>query len=87
MFKIMHKFVDIDVNELFYLNGQGVTRGHNFKLVKPFCNINSRSHSFSCRRLDCWNSLHYDIVNLSSVNSFKAAINRIDLSKYLIFTH
>ena len=87
MFKIMHKFVDIDVNELFDLNGLGVTRGHNFKLVKPLCNNNSRSHSFSCRRLDCWNNLHYDIVNLTTVYNFRNALNRVDLSKYLIFTH
>ena len=73
---------------MFYLNGLGVMRGHNyFKLVKQLCNNNSRSHSFSCRRVDCWNSLHSDIVNLSTVNSFKTAINRVDLSKYLIFTH
>jgi len=87
MYKIMHNYVDIDINELFYLNGPGVTRGHNFKLVKPLCFNNSRLHSFSCRRINCWNNLHYDIVNLTALNNFKNAIDNVDLTNYLIYTH
>ena len=29
MYKILHKLVEIDINELFYFNGPSVTRGHN----------------------------------------------------------
>ena len=83
----MHKLVDIDINELFYLNGPGVTRGHNFKLVKPLCYNNSRLHSFSCRRITCWNNLQYDTVNLTTLNDFKNAIDHVDFTNYLIFTH
>ena len=59
----------------------------NFKLVKPLCYNNSRLRSFSCRRITCWNNLHCDIVNLTTLNNFKIAIDLVDFTNYLIFTH
>ena len=87
MYKILHKLVEIDINELFYFNGPSVTRGHNFKLVKPLCNNNSRLQYFSRRRINCWNNLQYDIVNLTTLSNFKNAIDHVDLTNYLTFTH
>jgi hypothetical protein len=55
---------------------QTVTRGHQYKLVKPYSRTNLRQHFFANRVVETWNSLDKDTVNASTLNSFK---NRIDI--------
>lgn len=47
------------------------TRGHQFKLKKNHCKTNLRQSFFTNRVIDTWNSLAADIVNATSLNSFK----------------
>ena len=83
IFKILHNFVCITVNEFFCLNPFTITRGHDFKLVKPLCTNNARQFSFACRRIDVWNNLPIHAVNCHSIQCFKALINRLDFKQYL----
>ena len=70
MFKILHNVKDIDCNDFFTLSNVTNTRGHRYKLLKPLNHINARSFSFSCRRVDCWNSLPDSTVESESFVSF-----------------
>jgi len=43
-----------------------------------------RRNFFSERVTDIWNSLPSDVVNFSSLASFKRSINSVDFSEYLV---
>ena len=62
--------MDVRVNEFFQVQTANITRGHNYTIIKPVCNNNARQFSFSCRRINCWNSLTQTIVNAHSVAAF-----------------
>ena len=81
MYKVFNGLLVLNISEFFEFNHVH-TRGHNFKLIKPSCINNARSFSFACRRVDCWNSLPADIVNMS-LSKFKDNLNNINFSKYL----
>ena len=83
MFKILHKIVDVEFADFFSLSNYNSTRGHDYKLIKPFCNNNARHFSFACRRIDAWNSLPSCVVLSQSVPCFKSQLKRCDLRKYL----
>ena len=86
MFKILNNLIDIDFQNFFSLSTVANTRGHRFKLTKPVCNSNIRLFSFSCRRIDCWNSLPDNLVNCKSLYEFKSRLNSVNFSKHLILT-
>ena len=86
MFKILNNLIDIDFHSFFSLSTVANTRGHRFKLTKPVCNSNIRLFSFSCRRIDCWNSLPDNLVNCKSLHEFKSRLNSVNFSKHLILT-
>lgn len=86
MFKILHNVIDIDFNEFFTLSNETRTRGHRYKLLPSFNHINARSYSFSCRRVDCWNSLPDSTVESESLNSFKNNLQKLDFTKYLLLS-
>ena len=46
-----------------------------YKLCKPRCKTNLRSHTFSNRVVDVWNSLSSYVVEAPDINSFKGRIN------------
>jgi len=56
------------------------SRGHCFKLFKRLDNRNNiRSFSFSCRRIDCWNSLPVFVrTNLSICLEQDVSLQKID---------
>ena len=81
MYKIIHGH--IEMNELFTFSTHGLTRGHNFKIEKPIVNNNARAFSFSCRRIDCWNSLPEHVINLQSIKAFRSGLQQVNLSKFL----
>ena len=86
MFKILNNLIDVDFRDFFSLSTIAHTRGHRFKLNKPVCKNNVRLFSFSCRRIDCWNSLPDDVIYCESLQSFKTRLNYVDLSRYLILS-
>ena len=83
IFKIIHNFVDLNIDDFFGFSNSTVTRGHEFKLCKPFCNNNARQFSFACRRIDIWNSLPANIVNVPTVNLFKSFLNKVNFNNVL----
>jgi len=83
IFKIVHKFVDINFDEFFCLNTSGITRGHDYKLSKPLCSNNARQFSFACRRIDVWNSLPVNVVSVNTVALFKLRINNVNFKNAL----
>jgi len=81
MYKILHGLLAVDT--LFNVRLDDRTRG-DFKILKPHCNVNSRAHSFACRRLNCWNSLPNDVRNASSVFVFKRLLSKCDFTCQLL---
>ena len=57
------------------VQSHSVTRDHGFKVKKEKNNSAIRSRFFGNRIANIWNALPADIVNASSLNSFK---NKID---------
>ena len=51
------------------------TRAHQFKLVKPHCNLNIRKYSFPNRIINHWNSLPEHIVSAPNLNLFKSRVD------------
>ena len=80
MYKILHGLVTVDT--LFNVRLDDTTRG-DFEVLKPHCNVNSRAHSFACRRLNCWYSLPNDVRNASSVFVFKRLLSKCDFANEL----
>jgi len=48
-YKIVHKHIDLPMEDYFKLSTCNRTRGHNFKLSIPVCFNNVRSHYFASR--------------------------------------
>lgn len=86
MFKILHHIIDIDFIDFFSLSNLTNTRGHRYKLSKPVHHNNARLFSFSCRRLDCWNSLPDSVFECDNLDAFIARLQKLDYSKYLLLS-
>jgi len=84
MFKLFNGIIDVDVSQFFDVTGYSQTRGHNFKLVKPVNNNNARAFSFSCRRIDCWNSLPAETVLATTTTVFKYLLDNYNFNKFLL---
>ena len=74
--------VDISFCNLFEL--RSVTRGHPYKIFKHHYSCTVRSSFFLSVFLVIWNSVLSDVVDFSSLASFKRSINSVDFSKYLV---
>ena len=79
-YNIIHKHVDLNLKDFFLLSTSTLTRGHNFKLVKPICSTNFQLNQFSNRCINAWNSLTSQIVNVDTIFMFKRYISTIDFS-------
>jgi ribonucleases P/MRP protein subunit RPP40 len=76
VFKSVKGLNSVDYRKFFEpSDNRHTTRGHSFKLVKVRSRLESRRNFFSTRVVSAWNSLPQNIVDASSVNSFK---NRYD---------
>jgi len=75
-FKILTGREKIKKEDFFQLADQKhFLRGHTFKLFKQRCRTTIRANSFSMRVVDEWNALPQEVVDATSVISFK---NRLD---------
>ena len=84
-YKIVFSLTNVDFGTFFGFapsNSTG-TRGHRYKLFVEQSNHNVR-YFFSRRVVNPWNSLPVD-TDFSSLARFKAALKRIDLSKFLTY--
>ena len=76
VYKIINNIDNIDRNKLFPPSNARNTRGHTVKIQKKYCRTNIRKHSFSQRIVDTWNSLPQEVIEATSVNSFKNRLNK-----------
>ena len=74
-FKIISGKENLNRDTFFKLVNDGVTRGHNFKLIKPRDRLNIRKFSFARRVVGDWNKLPWEVVNSKNLDQFKARID------------
>jgi len=76
-YKITHGIYDEELTQgIFVRREASVTRGHNYKLFQQQSRREVRSCSFAYRVIPIWNSLPADVVNATSVASFKRKLDR-----------
>ncbi len=74
MFTITHGLLEFPMETTFvYPTRQGL-RGHAFKFHLQRCCTRRRQFAFTIRVVPFWNKLLAEIVNASSVKSFKALL-------------
>ena len=77
LFKLLNGYFELDYSNFFTLSlsHNTQTRGHSLKLFKPpahhLCHVNF----FGTGVINDWNNLTSDIVENSSLNSFKSAVD------------
>ena len=76
VFQLIHGLICIESDQLLEIHTESRTRGHPFKLVMPCAKTRPRSHAFSVRVVRDWNGLPLDVVTSSSLNEFKARLDR-----------
>ena len=85
VFKILRGFEGVDERVFFnrFTERIGVnTRGHSLKLVKERFNKDVMKYSFSNRVINMWNRLPENVVNCTSINSFKTNVDKIIRKKW-----
>ena len=75
VFRIIHGIDNIKFSSFFKYN-KSPTRGHRWKLDKPRASKKIRLNSFSHRVINPWNKLPKEVVESTSVNSFKNALEK-----------
>ena len=87
VYKVLNGY-DPSFEHLFAVDNNSIARGHNFKLKKQFENNNTPGQTFFNNRVvNNWNNLHFDVVNATSINSYKNKLdkcweNRMSSEKY-----
>lgn len=78
-FKLLNGLDDVhvDYHKFFTISeDQSRLRGHGYKLVKKGCRLDVRKYYFSNRVVDMWNRLPREVVESSSLNMFKARLDK-----------
>ena len=70
-YKIMFNLVDLDVDNLFTVRTNKITRGHPYTLFKPLCKVRARSNFFACKVADPWINLNAKFNSFKTLKSFK----------------
>ena len=79
VYKMTHGLTNIDPSQFFVFapdNRGPSTRGHRFKLAVPHVRLDLRKYFFSVRVIKLWNNLPADVVNSTSVNTFKSSYDK-----------
>ena len=77
VFKILRGVDRVDVNRLFPLRvGEFQTRGHDLRVRGQKYKGNTRGYFFTQRVITVWNELPVEVVEASSVVSFKVKLDR-----------
>ena len=75
-YKYIHGLNKSEISNLFFFPSRQL-RGHSLKLSKPRCRTLLRSHFFSHRVIDSWNSLTERAVTAPSLQAFKGILRSI----------
>ena len=73
VFRIIRQYDKIPLDQFFNFC-ENDTRGHRFKMEKPFAKSSLRCNSFSVRVINDWNKLPSDVVDCLEINDFKSAL-------------
>ena len=73
--KILHRYDDIEPEEILNLLGPMRTRGHTFKLSKAHVRTRQYAMSFRHRTVNTWNALPQEVVTAPNINLFKSRLN------------
>jgi hypothetical protein len=84
-YKILFGLIDIDIDKFFKLCPSKITRGHNYKLIMPKSQCNTRRYFYSLRVVNAWNSLRKDKTDFLNLASFKKSIKNADFNKFISF--
>ncbi len=83
MFKITHGLLEFPMASTFvYPTHQGL-HGHEFKFHQQRCCTRRRQFAFTIRAVQFWNKLPAEVINASSVKSFKALLDALWQSLFL----
>jgi hypothetical protein len=83
-YKIVHKEISINCDNLFELDKHNRTRGHIFKLKSKRPRLDTRLHFFGYRVIAVWNSLSRSTIEATTVASFKRCLHDEYLSVFLL---
>ena len=83
-YKIVHDIVDINTEDFFHFSQYCKTRGHGSKLFKCSSRVDAHKHFFINRICDIWNCLPSNIVEASSVTTFRQLLDSFELVKFCI---
>ena len=75
VYKVLNGY-EPSLEHLFEVDNNSITRGHNFKLKKPPFKTTIRQHFFNNCVVNNWNSLPFDVVKATSINSFKNKLEK-----------
>ena len=75
--KAFHSDVDVGLAQLFDRRVHQSTRGHQYKISVPLCNLEVRRRFLSVRVVYAWNSLPQDVVALESLDAFKGKLDML----------
>ena len=81
MFKMIKGLIEVDTSDFFTMN-TNATRGHAYKINIQYSRINYRKFFFVNRTANIWNYLPEEIVESSSVLTFKQNLKSYDLRRY-----
>ena len=71
VFKILNRFDNVDYNLFFKYDYNDVTRSNGHKLCHKRFQTNVAKNFFTYGIIDKWNNLPHDVVNSTSIDSFK----------------
>ncbi len=72
MFNIAHCSINFPWHSVFAVPTHSGLRGHAFKIRQQRCSTRRHQHAFSIRAVQYWNQFPEEMVNVSSVEIFKA---------------
>jgi len=67
---------DSDVSPKVAYHSGSITRGNKHKLLNHRFHYDLRTHYFSARIVNIWNSLPNHVIDVNTVNLFKARLDR-----------
>jgi len=82
-YKILFGLVCVNPDDFFQFSVSN-TRGHPYKLYKQRSYHSARLSFSSEQIINIWNDLPGNIMDFSSLSSFRRTLHRIDFSGYLI---
>ena len=77
LYKLLHKNIKSNLDNVFTFNSVLNIRSHAYKLVKNRCRLDCRKFIFSSRVINVRNFLSNDIVCCSTVKQFAFKLRRI----------